>query len=601
MTDWILKHRFLAVALALVLVQLLFRWWWAADSYFWQDDFRYLAEASDGLTIDGLFQEYNGHLMPGSFAVSRLVVALGSSYAVALTIVMLLQAIASLLLIWVVDLLFPRRLLSLVVLAAAMFTPLTLVGVSWYAYSLQLWPVQIAMLACAGSYLKWRASGSWGWLFLVNLSYALGLFFWEKALLIPGVLVLLAVLVLDRRRAVTDRLKALLQQWELWLPMIALTIGYIAIYLNQTTSIGGKDQGQTVDVGKFLGGLVQTLMPGLLGGPWTSADSLFTLGATPPPAATALAILAWIALVVVSLVRHGSRAAQAWIWISAVVIIDYGLLLAFRPEAEIGARDSRYIADAIPVIALGVLAAFLTPRGESADEHSGRSTDNRWAQRLGALLRPRSHRVALAAGAATIVLVGACASTIVLGDGMRHTTSRAYVTNLEDSIADDPGQVMLDSKAPFPAVYFGSLKELNRGLGLGASFAEAGQDMKMFDAGGLPRSVGVKDASFQQKGPRQGCGWLLQPDSPVEVKTGQKKIRWPHRILQIGYFGKQPDSVTVTVDGKKRAALPAADGLGVLTIRVPTMPDQIRLSVDTPGASLCITELTVGIATPKKS
>lgn len=604
MTDWILKHRFLAVALALVLVQLLFRWWWALDGYFWQDDFRYLAQASDGLTIDSLLQDYNGHLMPGSFAVSRLVVALGSSYAVALTIVLLMQTTASLLLVWVVDLLFPRRLLSLVVLAAAMFTPLTLVGVSWYAYSLQLWPVQAAMLACAGGYLKWRQTRAWRWLLLVTVSYAVGLFFWEKALLIPGVLVLLAVLVLDRRQGFILRLKELVRQWELWLPMIAITIGYAAIYLSRTASIGGEGESaqKSIDIAAFLdNGLLRTLLPGLLGGPWTNADSIFTVGATPGAVATVLSAVVWLAIILISVVRRPTSAAQAWLWVVTIVVIDYGLLVAFRPTADVLARDSRYIADAIPVVAVGVLAAMLPLRGEADPATSGEGRVAGARRVMADLLRPRLHRRVVAAGAALMLLAGAAFSTIAMGGGMRHASSRVYVNALKESVESDSGRVMLDSGAPYPGVFFGSVEELSRGLGLGAEFADAGQDLKMFDARGRPRSVGVRDASFEQKGPRTGCGWLLQPERPVEVKTGQKQIRWPHRVLQIGYFGKQPHSVTVTVDGKKRATLPAADGLGVLTVRVPTMPQKIRLSVETPGASLCITELTVGIATPKKS
>lgn len=606
MTDWLTKKRFFAVAMALVVVQLLFRWWWATDGYFWQDDFRYLAQASRGLSMDVLLQDYNGHLLPGSFAVSRLVVALGSSYAVALTIVLALQAGASLLLVWVVNLLFPRRLLSLVVLAAAMFTPLTLAGISWYAFGLQLWPVQIAMLACIGGYLRWRATRSWHWFALIVLGYAGGLFFWEKALLIPGVLVLLAVLVLDRHEPIAARLRALLREWELWLPMIALTIGYVAVYLSHTESIGGGGaQGPMskgdVDVLTFLdNALLRTLLPGLLGGPWTNTDSIFTVSATPGVVAVTLSVLVWLAILAVSVIRRPLSALQAWLWVGVVVVIDYGLLVAFRPTADMLARDSRYIADAVPVVALGLLAALLPVREEAAvTAEGGRLAGLR--ARLAEMSRPGAPVLGAAAGALVLVVAGAGFSSIAMGDGMRHLSSRAYVTTLKQSIESDTGRVVLDSNTPYPEVFFGTVEEVSRGLGLGANFADAGQDLKMFDSRGRPRSVGVKDASLKQKGPRKGCGWLLQPDHPVEVKTGQKQVPWPHRVLQIGYFGKQPHAVTVTIDGKKRAALPAADGLGLLTVRVPKMPQEIRLSVEAPDASLCITDLTVGIATPKSS
>lgn len=598
MTEWMLRHRFLAAAFALVLAQGLLRWWWTIDGYFWQDDFRYLAQARSGLDLDVLFQDYNGHLMPGSFTLARVVVAFDSSYAVALGMILLLQAIASLLLIWVVDLLFERRPVTLVLLAAAIFTPLTLVGVSWFAYGLQIWPVQIALLACLGSYIRWTRERGWGWLVVTNLAYLGGLYFWEKALLIPGVLVLFAVLVLGRGQPLGVRLRSMLSQWRLWVPMLVLTGAYLALFLSRIT-FGDTNGQDPVDVGTFVtNGVLSTLLPGLLGGPWTASGSIFTVGATPHLAATLAAGLVWLAYVVISVVRTRWRAAQSWLWVVAVVVVDYGLLVIFRPTAEVLARDSRYIADAIPIIAIGALAAVLPLRHEEQPEPT---EPGRVHRRLAGLTERLPGEPALAAGAAAVVLIGAVFSTVQIRDTMQHTTSRLYVDTLKETVERDTRRVVLDAGAPFPAVFFGSVGELSAGMGLKPSFADAGQDMQMFDDAGQAREVTVKDIAFEQTGPREQCGWLLRPGEPVDLETGRKSFDWPHRILQVGYYGKQSPLVTITVDGTDRAELPASDGLGLLTVRTPSMPERVTLTVTEPGASVCITEVRIGNATPKTS
>ena len=54
----------LRYGLVLLVAQLVWRSVIALDSYFWQDDFRFLAEVNTGLTSDVALQRYNGHLMP---------------------------------------------------------------------------------------------------------------------------------------------------------------------------------------------------------------------------------------------------------------------------------------------------------------------------------------------------------------------------------------------------------------------------------------------------------------------------------------------------------------------------------------------------------
>jgi hypothetical protein len=88
---------------------------------------------------------------------------------------------------------------------------------------------------------------------------ALGLRCWDKAVLVP--IVVVGVTALRRPAAVR-------RYWPLWLGYLAVTGGYVAVYLTLTGRSGPVPVGDVPALaGTMIGG---TFLPGLLGGPWTA-------------------------------------------------------------------------------------------------------------------------------------------------------------------------------------------------------------------------------------------------------------------------------------------------------------------------------------------
>ncbi|WP_235734856.1 hypothetical protein [Nocardioides alcanivorans] len=140
--------RLTAVALLLVAGQALLRGVLAAGSWFWQDDFRHLFLAHElGFTREFLVRDYSGHLEIGQYVVYWLISGTSESFGVAAAVLVMTQALASILLWTLLRTLFPRSAWLLVPFTAYLFTPLGLITGAWFAAGLQALPLQVFLLA----------------------------------------------------------------------------------------------------------------------------------------------------------------------------------------------------------------------------------------------------------------------------------------------------------------------------------------------------------------------------------------------------------------------------------------------------------------------
>ena len=124
--QWLTRHRVLLAGLLLVLGQAVLRVKVGAGSYFWQDDFLHLdLSRTLGLYADYLVRDYSGHVEPAQYLVIWAVGQLGQgSFVPAVVVLVGLQALASTLLLVLLQLLFGRSPWLLVPFAAYLFTPL---------------------------------------------------------------------------------------------------------------------------------------------------------------------------------------------------------------------------------------------------------------------------------------------------------------------------------------------------------------------------------------------------------------------------------------------------------------------------------------------
>lgn len=595
---------FWACGLGLLAVQLLLRLWFMKDGFFWQDDFSYLKDVRDGLSFPVAFQSYNGHLMPGTFFLSWIISVLGSSWGITVCLLLVLQLVAGASLLWVTGRLFGGHPAALVIYALGIFSPLTLVGSMWFAYGLQLWPQQIAVCVALGCYLRYRQTGAARWVIGVLGALVAGLFFWEKGALILPVLLLFSVLVLDRGSPWRHRLTTVRSEWRLWLPMLTITAGYTVLYLTLASQATTRDNGSS-PVTVINNALMRTLLPGLLGGPWTKTGSIFTISAMPNDVVTVVVALLWLAVIGGSFLWRGRRAGAAWLWALLAIAANYALLLLFRPDADTLVRDTRYIADIVPVIALAVGLAFLAPQSSTdavpPGSHTARlDTVDSPATANGASLGQALASIPLRLTAGVAMFLAAClfasawVSTRVLAPDMQHSLSRAFVNALRLSSQADADRPILQRAAPNPNVYYGSQQDLADGLGIRTHWVYAGRDLLMFDDQGRLGGVSVLAPKWRKAGPLKGCGWLVKPGSPGHIDLGDQKPAY-NTVLTLGVLSGGDYAIRLRFDnGYTVVTSTGPNRLAVLTVTLDFPAHNVTVLTPDSGSGACITDAAIG-------
>ncbi|HEU4361066.1 MAG TPA: hypothetical protein VFR27_06095, partial [Mycobacterium sp.] len=263
-----------AVAAAvLIAVQLVIRAVLAFGGYFYWDDLILIGRAGthDLLSPSYLFDDHDGHLMPGGFLVGGAIIrAWPLDWAAAAVSLVVLQLLASLALLRALQVILGWRPVLLVPLTFALFCPLGLPAFAWWAAALNSLPMLAALAWVCGDAILLVRTGNQRYAVTGVLVYLGGLLFFEKAAVIPFVAFAVAALL----QHVQGGGAAVLSVWRagvrLWTTLLALTAGWIVLYLvvvNQRR--WSFDLAMTRDL---LGrSVTRGIVPGLAGGPWAWA------------------------------------------------------------------------------------------------------------------------------------------------------------------------------------------------------------------------------------------------------------------------------------------------------------------------------------------
>lgn len=578
-------------AAALIASQTLWRGWAGYDAYFWQDDFRYLADARRGLSADLLLQNYNSHIMPGSFLASWFVVQADSSHILAASILIVLGLLASVLLAIALRLLFGSHPGTLVLLAGALFTPLTLLGHTWFAYGLQLWPQQIALLGCLCSYIAWRRSQRVVWCATAVLALLFGLFAWEKALLVVPTMLLLALLTTaGTPRA---RLRSVVAQWRWFAAPLLIMLAYVVAYIVLTQTKDGAAHSGTASIPKVLSnGILRLFLPGLIGGPWSGDGAFTTLNANPNNVTLASTTALWAMIVGVSLWRSW-KAVRAWVWFGAQLLADLMLLVIFRGDAAAGiAMDSRYLADLVPVAAISVGWAFMPERMVDLSAQRTKAMATSEAQAIGAA----QWRIPLVMTAAIALCASSWVTVQTMSERLANSFSRNYVVGLDRAIRADPTQPVLEGNAPSIAVFFGSSKEVADAMGINVNWASVGSDLKMVDGIGRLRPVTVADNAWVKRGDRKDCGWLLETGRELSIDL-PASFALEFQILKIGVLSGSARSIALSVVGGPSATVRPV-GLATVVMKTDGSARKVTMRLVGSGPPVCISDVSLGPPTP---
>lgn len=583
-------HAFLGSGIVLlVLANVALRGWVAWGASFWEDDYLYLADAQQGLTLDYLTQDYSGHLQVGQFFVVWVLARLAPlSHPVAAAGILALSALAVAL--------FARLLLVvcgssrdiLVPLAVYALCPVALNATTWWAAAIQAIPLQIAMILTVDAHVRHTQTGRRRWLLLAIGSFVLGLLFWEKALLILPLVAGLTMLVL-RPAGGNGVLRQLRPQAWLWVAYGSLAAVYATVFVRITDSTGSRvDLPTTLQA--FRIGALDTFTVGLAGGPWRAEGRLpITLSAAPHGSVLIVALILGAAVLVVSVRWRGAYAVRVWLLLLGYLATDLGLLAVTRLDfigAEL-ARDPRYVTDAIPVAALCLALILMPGRASVASAPALRDAPAGRPILLTSLL--------LAYLASCLITTGAVAR-----HGSAHSAA-GYLDTLRGSLAADPDAQLVDGPVPIKILSSlfaerSGLSTVTTAMGLDRTYGAPAEHLLIADLQGRLRPVDLKDPVRSARGPVRGCGWEARGPDGVVVALPQPA----GGVVRLGYFVGESVRAVVETAGRRHDVV-LLEGLHDLYVPLPpgVLAADVTLSGLPAGVNACLGVVSVGPAEPR--
>lgn len=368
--DWIRSHRILLCALAMTVAELAWKAQFLSRLYFRQDDFHDLELAVEHpFTWSYLTYIGSGHLIIGLRIVAWLLVRVSGTYnwGLASAVSLAFVAAASLAAYGLLRNLFGDRPAILVPLALYMLSPLTMPDLGIWSSAMESVPLQLAIFMALNSHVNYVRSRRVSCLLSAIFWVVFGLIFFEKGLVVPILLfAVTAAFLTGKNNFLAGAFSALIRYWQAWLIYIAIMIGYAVLLVISlhTSAVQPQAPDSGSAVAAFMWGLLrESFLPGAFGGPWQwlpTSDHSYAFSA-PPYALMWLSALGALAVVAVSIWRR-PIAWRAWlILIGWVVLADVlpvviGRVNAFAP-AILG-LESRYLADAVPVLVVCVGLAF---------------------------------------------------------------------------------------------------------------------------------------------------------------------------------------------------------------------------------------------------
>ncbi len=556
-----LPRRLGIVALVVAGVPLLVHAWVALHGYFGQDDFviMYRAAQADPLDFGYLFQAYNGeHLQPGTFLLAWVAVSVAPlNYAVATVPLIVMHGVALWLFWRVLVRLFGYHWGLVPGLAVLSASPLILAPTLWWAYGMELLPVLVATGAALVAHLRYLDTGATRHAVEAVAAVAAGMLFYEKAVLIAGILFGVTVL---RGTTVAE---AIVRHWRIWVVHGALALGYLVLYFAIVPERADAAPVSAGTVAEFTkNAVVDTFLPGVFGIPFT-VPAGGAGWATPPLAMRIAAVVVTVALIVVS-------RKKPWLFLAAYLAVALSLVVVARLWAfgpGVG-TDPRYLADVVPV---AVICA-------------------------GFALRERRTTEPVAVGLAVVLVAASTVSFLKVAPGVQFREARDYVAAAREAFAEQPGITLYDTTVPNGIImnWFIADNFTSRVVGLlpeAPPFDRPAESLYQLDSTGRPQPVrSVIEEVRGERGPAKDCGHLVDQE-PVRIPlTGTSTGR---RLLRLGYYtGDTADGIILV--GDKRVPVEFRSGLHVLYVPVDGMFDHIEVARNLKVQPLCVTDVTIG-------
>jgi hypothetical protein len=566
----------------------------AFRGYFYWDDFILVSRAGTHglLSPSFLFDDHDGHVMPAAFlasgAITRVAPLNWIGPAISLVVLQLLASLALLRALYVT---LGWRPVLLAPLTFALFTPLGVPGFAWWAAALNSLPMQAALAwVCADAILLMR-TGNRRYAYTGALAYLGGLLFFEKAAVIPFVAFAVTALLCHVQGDRAPLAKVWRHGIRLWTLSLALTGGWIAIYLavvNQRR--WSSDLTMTWDL--LRRSITHGIVPGLVGGPWQWGRwAPASPWATPPALVMALGWLALAALLALSLIRK-QRIVPVWLAAAAYVVacqVPIYLMRSSRFTALELAQTLRYLPDLVVVLTLLAAVGFCAP--------------NRASSRRLDVSVPRT---VVATAVAVAFVASSCYSTATFLTSWRTNPAQPYLQNaLRDLAAahaassapllDQEVDPLVLGRVAWPENLAGHLFAFIHDR---PEFSSTTTRLRTLDTQGRLVDAQVTWVRAMTPGPVRQCGYLVQPDHPIEIGLDGPLLPadW---TAELNYLANSDGSMTLALSDGTNSRVPVHPGLNRVFVRLPGAGDAIRVRANTAALSVCIAAGPVGYVLPR--
>ena len=566
----------------------------AFGGYFYWDDLILVGRAGTQpiLSAAYLLTDHDGHVMPAAFLLGGIITrAAPLVWGWPALSLVVLQALASLSLLRVLQIILGWRPVLLVPLCFALFTPLGVPAFAWWAAGLNSLPMLAAMAWVCGDAILLVRTGDRRHGVSAVLVYLGGLLFFEKSAVIPVVAFAVTALLCHVRGEPSAVRTVWARGRRLWVPAGVLTAMWSLLYVAVVDQRRWSwNLSMTWDL--LRRSVTHGIVPGLAGGPWDwQRWAPASPWAVPPTAAMALGWAVLAAAVAVSVLRK-QRIAAVWL-----VAVGYALacqvpIYLMRSSAFTAlelAQTLRYLPDLVVVLAMLAAVGLCAPN----------RPESRW-------LDTSPARSAAAAVVAIGFLASSLLSTRTFLTSWQDNPTKAYLQNairgLAEARASSPS-AMLDQEVD-PLILQRVVGPENLASHMFAlisdrpEFSRFTDRLRMLDNTGHVVDAQVTWTRRIVPGPRPQCGYFAQPDTPVLMPLDGPLLpaEW---TAEINYLANTEGTMLISLPVGPETKVAVKPGLNRVFVRLSGAGDVITVKATTAALALCLASGPVGYLAPR--
>ncbi|GAB3069993.1 hypothetical protein GCM10027053_37940 [Intrasporangium mesophilum] len=605
--SWLVRDPVRTAALAIAVISLAIRASVLKDGYFLTDDFMLTTRAVENdFGYSYLTRVHTGHFEPIGFAFMWVFAHLAAlDWTVAVLAIIAAQAVLSFMVWRLLTELFGRRAMTLLPFAVFSISTLTLPTFSWLSAAIIWAPLMIAMAGVLRHHTRYLRTHQTRNLAGAGIWLLVGMASFEKVLVLLPYLVAFSFVVLPSLRMRWTALRRFVRATlPLWLVYGACTAAYLGVYVTNArhsdVSSGLRSPGVGT-LGEFAYRTVlQTFVPGALGGPWEW---------TPVSSATAIVSsprgFEWGAWVVAAAVVGASlvlrrRAVRAWVSLGVYLFFSILALGVSRVPliGSVAGLETRYVADAVIPLVITIGFCVMPVQGER----------QAWYATPYGLPAETFRRVKQVCVASLLAVMLALSLHAMSGYATFHASNpyRAFVENARAGFAALPdGAQVYDTALPVDVVgpLFLDYNRVSRFL---APFTDARGRAALYETTEYTKPYVLKpDGTFApmrvdgigSPAPLGGtCGWS-DASGRVVVPLAADVFAWSW-AMRIGYLADGDASAVVHL-GKGSVPIRLHQGLGEVFIPITGGGNQVELTDLTPGVRVCVGDIQVGNPVPK--